>query len=170
MKKKNILLIFLAIAAIMITIFIFLKYIDKNDVEKIDDEKFFNDFFEQIISIENFKLFLHNEEDRLENNFKEYCNDRGISVLFENRIVSYNYKYILKHDIQSYENLKVELLEESSDANKIFKDFKITYNYIDTNKNKYEMCDYYTINVIDNKIDYVKLNMDKSTVGKDWQN
>lgn len=170
MKKKNILIIFFILAVMIISLFIFVKYIEKADTEQKDDEKFFNDFFEQIISIENFKLFLHNEEEKLENNFKEYCNDRGISVLFGNRIVSYNYNYIIKHDIQSYENLKVELLEESSDENKIFKDYKITYNYIDINNTKYEMCDYYTINVIDKKIDYIKLYMDKSTVGKDWQN
>jgi len=121
-------------------------------------------FFKNLISNDTFELIASDNTIKLTEVFSKYCNERGLGILFGNRVVLKNYNYITENYILSFENLNVELLEETSDENTIYRDYKISYTYIDKDKKKYELVDYYRINIKDNKIDYIKLDDKKSSI------
>lgn len=75
--------------------------------------------------------------------------------MLSNRIAFKNIEFFEANNIQSYTGLKVKLTNESFDRNAIFQDYEVSYNYIDKNNSVHKFVDYYSINIINNKIDYV---------------
>ena len=117
-----------------------------------------------MVSIENYELYKSGSFDKLTDKYKEYFTDTGLKVVFSNRENRFNYNFIEKYSIESYKDLKVELLKESVDGDTTFKDYKITYTYIDDKSKEYEMNDYYQLNIMGNKIDYVKVDTKRSSI------
>ena len=150
MKNKKYLVIFsVVLVAVIILCSFYAKKSNKTDFQQNSVK-----FFEQMVSIDNLKLFLADSNDKIVENFNGYCTERGLSSLMENRIERFNFGYIMKHDIQSFKNLKVELIEQSSEGEETFMDYKITYMYIDSQSKEYELTDYYTLNYVGGKIDH----------------
>jgi len=135
----------------------YLKQIFLDDSTTLDlnhDIDIYN-FFETLISAETYKLDIFNDTDKINEIFTKYCNDRGLNILLSNRIAFKNKEFFEENDIQSYMGLKVKLLNESFDENTIFQEYEVSYNYINKNNSIFEFVDYYTINIINNKIDYI---------------
>ena len=94
--------------------------------------------------------------------FGEYCSERGLDTLFKNRVAFKNRDIFDNNEIRTYGSLNVELLEETSEENKVTKDYKVLYRYTGINGNNYDLIDFYTISIAENKIDYIKLGTNKS--------
>jgi hypothetical protein len=159
-REAKLKVIVIVIVAVLCMVYFFVNCNSKSSVE--DN---YIEFFKQMISVENYKLLKDGNYEELADNFRLYCNERGLNVVMSNREIKYNYNFIEKHNIKSYRNLFVELIEESTDGETYFKKYKISYNYIDSNNKEYEMADYYQLNIKDNMIDYVKIDSERSTVG-----
>ncbi len=126
--------------------------------------------FKQIISIDNYSSFINGDYEKLSENLRGYFTDRGLQVLFFNRIMCNNYNYILKNNITNCENINVELFRKYMYQSIEYVDLKVSYTYVDKDKKKHELTDYYKLNIDDKYIDYIMLDMGKSSIGKDKYN
>jgi len=126
--------------------------------------------FKQIISIENYNRYSINDYDELLKSFKGYFTDRGLKILFYNNLVGYNYNHIFKYKIKAYENLNIELISEYIYKGVEYKDLKVSYTYMDNDNHKYELVDYYSINIEDRYIDYITLDVSRSSVAANINN
>ncbi len=149
------------IIIIVLCFFIYLTFRIFNNVSVGDK---YSEFFEQIISVDNYKLYKEGRYEDLADNFKEYCNERGIESIMANRETRYNYGFIEKYSILKYRDLVIELIDESANDNVKFRKYKIIYTYVDNNNRDYIMTDYYQLNIKGDKIDYIKIDDKRSSI------
>ncbi|WMJ77582.1 MULTISPECIES: hypothetical protein [unclassified Sedimentibacter] len=116
-------------------------------------------FFDTLISPETYKIDMFNDPEKVYAIFGKYCNERGLNVLLKNRVAFKNRKVFEENNITDYFNLRVELIGEEADANLLFQKYRVSYEYQDDNFDLHEFNDYYIINIKDNKIDYIKLDL-----------
>lgn len=156
MKNFKLKVIILIVIVILLATYLAFDFFNNPSVDENDAA-----FFKQITSLENYSLMKEGKYEELSNNFKMYCNERGLDVIMSNREIRYNYEFVEKYNIKNCKDLSVELLDESSDNGTNFREYKINYIYIDNEGKEYKITDYYSLNIKDGKIDYVKIDAQK---------
>ncbi len=122
----------------------------------VEDYIYFYGFFNKLISPETYKYDPVNDNYKLYELFIPYCNERGIDILLNNRIAMKNQELFNNNEITSY-NLGVNLVKEDKDDKGIYRIYEVSYNYIDKSGLTHSFIDYYSVNIVDSKIDYIKL-------------
>ncbi len=122
----------------------------------VEDYIDFYGFFNNLISPKTYKFDPVNDNYKLYQLFIPYCNERGIDILFRNRIAMKNQEIFKNNEITSY-NLNVNLVKEETENKTIYRLYEVSYNYIGKNGLSHSFLDYYSINIVNSKIDYIKL-------------
>ena len=160
-NNKSILIAMLLAAAVLVLNIIYVEKFSTNKGNQTSSLDI-DGFFEQLISTETYKLDPVHDSKLLAAIFGKYCSERGLDILFKNRVALKNRNIFDNNEIRTYGSLNVELLKETSEENKVSKDYKVSYRYTDINGSNYDLVDIYTISIEENKIDYIKLDTNKS--------